>query len=74
MKRTPSSRAPRIGIAAAALAGCVLIAWMLLSDDWDDIVNNGSAGNALSVTAGVTITAFLLAMLVLLVWATSRRR
>ena len=74
MMRTPSSTRPRIGTAAVALAGGALIAWMMLSDDWDDVVNNGRAGNALSVAVGVTFVAFLLGMLGLLIKATSRRR
>jgi len=40
----------------------------------DEVIDNGRAGNALSVTVGVTIVAFLLAMLVLLIKATSPRR
>ena len=62
---------PRIGTAAAAFA---VIAWVLVSDDWDEVIDNGRAGNALSVTVGITIVAFLLAMLVLLIKATSPRR
>ena len=65
---------PRFGPAATALAGGALIAWIVLSDDWDDVIDNGRAGNALSVTVGVTIAAFLLAMLVLLIKATGPRR
>jgi hypothetical protein len=74
MKRTPSSTRPRIGTAAVALAGGALIAWMMLSDDWDEILDNGRAGNALSVAVGVAIVAFLLGMLGLLIKATGQRR
>jgi TctA family transporter len=74
MRRTLPSTPPRFRTAVAALAGAALIAWMLLSDDGNDLVNNGGAGNALSVAVGFALVAFLLAMLVLLLRATSRGR
>ena len=59
-------------IVGALLVSLALVAWMTLSDDWAAILNDGSAGSALSVAVGVLLAGFLLGMLGFLMSATNR--
>jgi hypothetical protein len=54
---------------------CVTLAvWMLISDDWDGILNDANGVTALSLAAGVLLAATLLAPIGLTNAAKRRRR
>lgn len=75
MKRIPPST-PRRGhsIIGVILAVGGLVAWILLSDEWDAILNDRSATTALGVAVGFVMSAVLLTLIALLSAATQKRR
>ena len=59
---------------SAVVVGAGLVAWMLVSDDWDALLNDAHGATVLGVVAGVLMAATLLALIALTSAATRRRR
>ena len=58
----------------AVVSVATLVAWILVSDDWDSLINDANGTTALGVVVGVVMAATLLALTAITSAATHRRR
>jgi hypothetical protein len=64
---------PTLGRSGVLLAASAMLAWIVVSDDWSAIANDGNATTAINIGIGLLITAGLLTMIGLTLAATRRR-